>query len=152
KAKVYDKDEDGKVLRNANGSPRQAKDENGKTIYRQVEELTAPKLSRTEFWRGRGGQTTNSQMQDRFHEEIGKGYGLERGEVGGNAKHLTKAQWEADQLKQELAHQNNKLSKDLTQDQDRPAHDGTAYRGQQAGIQHGASHGQKIATWAAVEK
>lgn len=61
--KVYAKDEDGKVLRNANGSPIQAKDENGKTIYRQVEDLTAPKLSRTEFWRVRGGQTSYSQCK-----------------------------------------------------------------------------------------
>lgn len=101
--KVYAKGEDGKVLRNANGSPIQAKDENGKTIYRQVEDLTAPKLSRTEFWRVRGGQTSYSQMQDRFHEEIGKGYGLERGEVGSNAKHRTKAQWEAEQINEQKA-------------------------------------------------
>ena len=43
-----------------------------------------------------GGQTSYSQMQDRFHEEIGKRYGLERGEVGSNAKHRTKAQYEAE--------------------------------------------------------
>lgn len=110
--KVYAKGEDGKVLRTERGTPIQAKDENGKTIYRQVEDLTAPKLSRTEFWRVRGGQTSYSQMQDRFHEEIGKRYGLERGEVGSNAKHRTKAQYEAEQLKQEFETEKAKLSEE----------------------------------------
>lgn len=110
--KVYAKGEDGKVLRTERGTPIQAKDENGKTIYRQVEDLTAPKLSRTEFWRVRGGQTSYSQMQDRFHEEIGKRYGLERGEVGSNAKHRTKAQYEAEQLKQEHEAEKAKLSEE----------------------------------------
>lgn len=101
KEKVYAKGEDGKVLRNEKGSPIQAKDEAGKPIYREVEDPEAPKLSRSEFWRQRGGSTSYSQMQDRYHEEIGKSYGLERGEVGSNKEHRTKAQWEADQLKAE---------------------------------------------------
>ena len=128
--KVYAKDEDGKVLRNAKGSPIQAKDENGKTIYRQVEDLTAPKLSRTEFWRVRGGQTSYSQMQDRFHEEIGKRYGLERGEVGSNAKHRTKAQYEAEQLKQEHEAEKAKLS----EEKDRLTAEVQPYREMKAGM------------------
>lgn len=142
--KVYAKDEDGKVLRNANGSPIQAKDENGKTIYRQVEDLTAPKLSRTEFWRVRGGQTSYSQMQDRFHEEIGKGYGLERGEVGSNAKHRTKAQWEAEQLKQEFETEKTKLSKELTEEKDRLTAEVQPYRELKVGIDEVDSTGKSM--------
>lgn len=96
--KVYAKSEDGKVLRTEKGTPIQAKNENGKTIYKQVEDSTAPKLARSEFWRVRGGQTSYSQMQDRFHEQIGERYGLERGEVGSDKQHRTKNQWEQEQL------------------------------------------------------
>lgn len=99
--KVYAKGEDGKVLRNAKGSPIQAKDANGKTVYRQVEDPDAPKLSRSEFWRVRGGQSSYSRLQDSFHEQIGKRYGLERGEVGSNKEHRTKAQWEQAQLNEQ---------------------------------------------------
>lgn len=101
--KVYAKGEDGKVLRSDRGTPIQAKDDKGKTIYNQVEDKTAPKLSRTEFWRVRGGQHSYSQMQDRFHEEIGQEYNLGRGEVGSDKKHRTKNQWEQEQLQAEKA-------------------------------------------------
>ena len=96
--KVYAKGEDGKVLRSERGTPIQAKDENGKTLYNQVENENSPKLARSEFWRVRGGQNSYSQMQDRFHEQIGKQYGLERGEVGSDKQHRTKNQWEQEQL------------------------------------------------------
>lgn len=96
--KVYAKGEDGKVLRSERGTPIQAKDENGKTLYKQVENESSPKLARSEFWRVRGGQNSYSQMQDRFHEQIGKQYGLERGEVGSDKQHRTKNQWEQEQL------------------------------------------------------
>ena len=138
--KVYAKDEDGKVLRNAKGSPIQAKDENGKTIYRQVEDLTAPKLSRTEFWRVRGGQTSYSQMQDRFHEEIGKRYGLERGEVGSNAKHRTKAQWEQEQLQEQFKAEKAKLS----EEKDRLTAEVQPYRELKAGMDEIDSTGKKL--------
>ena len=138
--KVYAKDEDGHVLRNAKGSPIQAKDENGKTIYRQVEDLTAPKLSRTEFWRVRGGQTSYSQMQDRFHEEIGKKYGLERGEVGSNAKHRTKAQWEAEQLQEQFTAEKAKLS----EEKDRLSAEVQPYRELKAGIDEIDSTGKTL--------
>lgn len=99
--KVYAKDENGKVLRTDRGTPIQAKDENGKTIYRQVEDRNRPKLARSEFWRVRGGQTSYSQMQDRYHEQVGSRYGLGRGEVGSDKVHRTKNQWEQEQLKAE---------------------------------------------------
>lgn len=99
--KIYAKGEDGRVLRTATGSPIQAKDENGKTIYRQVENAESPKLARSEFWRVRGGQHSYRQMQDRFQESIGKRYGLERGEVGSDREYTRTAQFKAEQLKQE---------------------------------------------------
>ena len=103
--KVYAKDETGKILRTSKGSAIQARDANNKIAYKEHENPSEPKLSRSEFWRVRGGKFSYRQMQDRYHETIGKEYNLERGEVGSDAKHRTKNQWEADQLKKE----NNKL-------------------------------------------
>lgn len=105
--KVYQKDENGKVLRNEKGSPIQAKDENGKTIFNQVENSQQPKLSRTEFWRVRGGKNSYRRMQDNFQEKIGKEYGLERGEVGSTREHETKYQHKEKELKKELASYTN---------------------------------------------
>lgn len=100
--KVYAKGENGKVLRTEKGTPIQAKNENGKTIYKQVENIESPKLARSEFWRVRGGQHSYRQMQDRFHERIGKQYGLERGEVGSDREYKRTAQFKAEQIKQEI--------------------------------------------------
>lgn len=100
-SKVYAKDENGKVLRTEKGTPIQAKDERGKTLYEQHEDSNAPKLSRSEFWRVRGGQISYRQMQDRFHEMVGEQYGLERGEVGSDRQYRTKNQWEQEQLQSE---------------------------------------------------
>lgn len=96
--KVYAKGEDGKVLRSERGTPIQARDIFGKILYEQHEDVTAPKLSRTEFWRVRGGQFSYRLMQDRFQEMVGKEYGLERGEVGSDRQHRTKYQWEYGEL------------------------------------------------------
>lgn len=97
-SKVYAKGEDGKVLRTDKGTPIQAKDERGKTIYEQHEDVTAPKLSKSEFWRVRGGQHSYRMMQDRFHEMVGQKYGLERGEIGSDRKHKETAVWKQEQL------------------------------------------------------
>ena len=99
--KVYAKDDNGKVLRTSKGSPVQAKDRNGKTIYKQVVNDT-PKLSRTEFWRNKGGKNSYHYLQNSFHREIGQAYGLERGEIGSTRKHQTKHQWKQKQLEAEL--------------------------------------------------
>ncbi len=100
--KVYAKDEDGKVKRTERGTPIQAKDENGKTIFREVEDKERPKLSRTEFWRVRGGKNSYRRMQDDFQEKIGKEYGLERGEVGSDREHESKYQYKTRQLEEQL--------------------------------------------------
>ncbi len=101
KEKVYEKDENGHVLRNKNNSPIQAKDEDGKTIYNEVEDKDHPKLSRTDFWRLRGGKSSYRNLQDSFQAIVGKRFGLERGEVGSNRKHETKYQWKEKQLKEQ---------------------------------------------------
>ena len=100
--KIYAKDENGKVLRSDKGTPLQAKDEKGKILYKQVEDNTAPKLSRTEFWRQKGGKVSYRRMQDDFQEKVGKLYGLERGEVGSDREHETKYQHKQKELQAEL--------------------------------------------------
>jgi vacuolar-type H+-ATPase subunit H len=87
KTKVYEIDtETGKIKRKENGTPIQAKDENGKTRFEQVNGV--PKVSKSDFWRLRGGKDSYRRMQDSFHEVIGKAYGLERGEIGSKKKHM----------------------------------------------------------------
>ena len=102
KKKVYAKGADGKVLRNEKGSPVQAKDERGKSIYEYVE-LDKPKLCSSDFWAERGGQLSYGNMQDEFYSTVSIRYGLERGEVGSNKKHTTKYQWQKQQQEAELA-------------------------------------------------
>ncbi len=101
KKKVYAKGSDGKVLRNEKGSPVQAKDEYGKSIYEYVK-LDKPKLCSSDFWAERGGQLSYGNMQDEFYDTISVRYGLERGEIGSNKKHTTKYQWQKQQQEAEL--------------------------------------------------
>lgn len=100
--KVYAKGADGKVLRNAKGSPVQAKDKSGKSLYERVL-LEQPKICSSEFWEQRGAQSSFGNLQDEFHEQVAWRYGLERGEVGSNKKHTTKYQWQKQQQEKELA-------------------------------------------------
>ena len=79
--KVYAKGADGKVLRNEKGSPVQEKDKNGKSLYERVL-LEQPKICSSEFWEQRGAQGSFGNLQDEFHEQVARYYGLERGEVG----------------------------------------------------------------------
>lgn len=102
KKKVYAKDSDGKILRNEEGSPVQAKDANGKSLYEYVK-LDKPKLCSSDFWAERGGQHSYGNLQDDFFERISYRYGLERGEIGSNKKHTTKYQWQKQQQESELA-------------------------------------------------
>ena len=100
--KVYAKGADGKVLRNEKGSPVQAKDKNGKSLYERTQ-LEQPKICSSEFWEQRGAQASFGNLQDEFHEQVARYYGLERGEVGSSKKHTTKYQWQKQQQEQELA-------------------------------------------------
>lgn len=101
KKKVYALDADGKVLRNAKGSPIQKK-KDGKSIY-EVVDLEQPKICSSDFWEQRGGQLSFGNLQDAFYECISVRYGLERGEVGSNKKHTTKYEWQKQQQEAELA-------------------------------------------------
>lgn len=101
--KVYALDEDGKVLRNSNGSPVQAKDENGKSKTKLIHSPHQPKVCRSDFWAERDNQLSFGNLQDSFHEQIGTFYGLGRSEVGSNRKHTTKYQLQTQQREKELA-------------------------------------------------
>ena len=100
--KVYAKGADGKVLRNEKGSPIQAKDKSGKSLYERTL-LEQPKICSSEFWEQRGAQGSFGNLQDEFHEQVARYYGLERGEIGSSKKHTTKYQWEKQQQEKELA-------------------------------------------------
>ncbi|PBG43277.1 plasmid recombination protein, partial [Clostridioides difficile] len=91
-------------------------------------------------------------MKDRFDGEIGKGYGLERGEVGSNAKHRTKAQWEAEQLKQEFETEKTKLSKELTEEKDRLTAEVHPSRALKAGLDEWDCTGTSTRVWYASAK
>ena len=47
-------------------------------------------------------QMSYEVLQDEFHEQVARYYGLERGEVGSSKKHTTKYQWEKQQQEKEL--------------------------------------------------
>ena len=112
--KVYAKGADGKVLRNAKGSPIQAKDSRGKSLYEYVP-LENPKICSSDFWEMRGSQLSYGNLQDDFHERVGWRYGLERGEVGSNKKHTTKYQWKKKQQEKELSEKNAALTQATAQ-------------------------------------
>lgn len=112
--KVYAKGADGKVLRNAKGSPVQAKDKSGKSLYERVL-LEQPKICSSEFWEQRGAQGSFGNLQDEFHEQVARYYGLERGEVGSNKKHTTKYQWKKKQQEKELSEKNAALTQATAQ-------------------------------------
>ena len=107
--KVYAKGANGKVLRNEKGSPVQAKDKNGKSLYERTQ-LEQPKICSSEFWEQRGAQASFGNLQDEFHEQVARYYGLERGEVGSSKKHTTKYQWQKQQQEQELAEKDAALT------------------------------------------
>lgn len=111
KEKVLQKDENGKVLKNANGSPIQARDDNGKLQWKTVKDSEERKLSRDSFWKNKGGNKSYTQMQDRYYEQISKEYGLDRGEKGSTKEHTTKAQWQVKELDKELAVKEKDLAK-----------------------------------------
>ena len=112
--KVYAKSADGKVLRNARGSPIQAKDNRGKSLYEYVP-LENPKICSSDFWEMRGSQLSFGNLQDDFHERVGWRYQLGRGEVGSNKKHTTKYQWKKQQQEKELAEKKASLTQATAQ-------------------------------------
>lgn len=110
KEKIYEKDKNGKVLKNENGSPIQARDDKGKIIYRDVTDSKERRINRTQFWQNKGGKTSYTQMQDRYYEQISKEYGLGRGEKGSTREHTTKQEWEQQKLNKEIVAKRKELS------------------------------------------
>lgn len=110
KEKVYQKDENGKVLKNKNGSPIQARNDKGKLIYNDVINSDERRINRTQFWQNKGGKTSYTQMQDRFYEQISKEYGLGRGEKGSTREHTTKQEWEQQKLDREIVAKHKELT------------------------------------------
>lgn len=102
KEKVLQRDENGKVVKNEKGSPVQARDGKGKLMWNTVTDSEQRKLSRDSFWKNKGGNTSYTQMQDRFYEQISIHYGLDRGERGSTREHTTKAEWEQQKLNKEI--------------------------------------------------
>ena len=105
---MYAKGADGKVLRNEKGSPVQAKDEHGKSLYERTQ-LEQPKICSSEFWEQRDAQSSFANLQDEYQEQVTRYYGLERGEMGSSKKHTTKYQWQKRQQERELAEQTEAL-------------------------------------------
>ena len=101
KEKVYEKDELGKVLKNQNGSPVQARDDAGHILYEHIQDSETRRINRAQFWENKGGKSSYSRMQDRFYEQISEKHGLGRGEKGSTKEHKTKAQWEMQQLQEQ---------------------------------------------------
>lgn len=56
-------------------------------IYRYEQSDEHPLLCHTEFWKRRGGETSYSELQERFYTEISKRYGAERGESHSRLKY-----------------------------------------------------------------
>ena len=88
--------------------PIQKKDENGKNVY-EIEYGNF--LNSDQFWKEKGFKTSYAKIQDDYNKFINeKGFNLDRGEVGANKHHLTKAE---KQLKN-LQEQNKLLELELS--------------------------------------
>ena len=115
KRKVFETDKDGhQILKpyiTKDGSekmiPIQKKDENGKNVY-EIEYGNF--LNSDQFWKSKGFKTSYAQIQDDYNKFITeKGFNLDRGEIGANKFHLTKAEKQLQDLKE----QNRLLSLEL---------------------------------------
>lgn len=115
KRKVFETDKDGhQILKpyiTKDGSekmiPIQKKDENGKNVY-EIEYGNF--LNSDQFWKSKGFKTSYAQIQDDYNKFITeKGFNLDRGEIGANKLHLTKAEKQLQNLKK----QNRLLSLEL---------------------------------------
>ena len=62
------------------GNKLQLRDELDEPLYTLHTDIDAPRLSSTEFWKKRGGQTSYSDLQEDFFQKISSRYGAVRGE------------------------------------------------------------------------
>ncbi|MCC8060274.1 MAG: plasmid recombination protein [Clostridiales bacterium] len=96
---VYQKDADGKIIKDNRGHAIRARDENGRTIYDWVD---APaRLNRSDYWQQRGGRNSCRKMQDDFYKSVSSQYGLERGEIGSGRQHIEQQRYKAQQAAME---------------------------------------------------
>lgn len=65
--------------KNEYGTRLQEYDENGEPLYVVKTDTERPRLSRSEFWKCRGGLTSFSDLQEDFYNKISKRYGAVRG-------------------------------------------------------------------------
>ena len=107
KRKVFETDKDGhQILKpyiTKDGIkkmiPIQKKDENGKNAYK-IEYGNF--LNSDQFWKEKGFKTSYAKIQDDYNKFINeKGFNLDRGEVGANKHHLTKAEKQLKNLQEQ---------------------------------------------------
>lgn len=107
KRKVFETDKDGhQILKpyiQKDGKekliPIQKKDENSKNIYK-IEKGNF--LNSDQFWKDKGFKTSFAKVQDDYNKFITEhGFNLDRGEIGGNKHHLTKAEKQLEDLKEQ---------------------------------------------------
>lgn len=65
---------------------------NDEPVYRKHYSDERPLLCHTEFWKQRGGETSYSELQERFYTEISKCYGAEHGESHSRLKYTVPEQ------------------------------------------------------------
>lgn len=91
--------------------PIQKKDENDKNVYK-IEYGSF--LNSDQFWKEKGFKTSYAKIQDEYNKFINeKGFNLNRGEVGANKHHLTKAEKQLKDLQEQNKLLKLKLSKNI---------------------------------------
>lgn len=108
KRKCYVKDENGNVIKEEykrkDGSisltPKLLRDKDGKIVYESVK---GKFLNNDQFWKDLGGKNSFAKIQDSFNKFItDRGFKLDRGNVGANAEHQTKLEYQIEKNKAEL--------------------------------------------------
>ena len=98
KRKCYQRDKDGNLIKeikkDRNGKDKEVpillRDKKGEMVYETVK---GNFLNNDQFWKDLGGRNSFSKLQDRFNKYItSKGFNLDRGEIGANKYHQTKAE------------------------------------------------------------
>lgn len=80
--------------RNESGTQLQEYGENGKPKYTVKADTENPRLSRSEFWKCRGGLTSFSDLQEDFFKKVSERYGAVRGKSTSQFKNAGEGQIE----------------------------------------------------------
>lgn len=108
KRKKYAKDKDGIIKEEVTDSkgnkklvPKILRDNNGKILY---ESVNGNFLNNDQFWKDLGGKNSFAKLQDKFNKFINeRGFKLDRGNIGSNAKNQTKLEYQISELKAEIS-------------------------------------------------